>query len=390
MNMRIVLLTLLCMGLACFLPVAAQERNFGLAAANKAAEAKPEKRIALIIGNATYKAAPPLANPTNDAKAMAELMKDLGFELVGKQALLDADKNQIERAIREFGTLLRREQGVGFFYYAGHGIQVNGQNFLIPVAAKIGTERDVKYELVDMNFVLDEMSSASNRLNMVLLDACRNNPFGTRKVRSFTAGLAQVQAPNGTLIGYATQPGNVAADGSGGNSPYTDALLKVLRKPGIGVLDAFNEVGLMVQQTTNGTQQPWMSASPIQGQFYFNPSKASEVIMQQASPEAADVTYWESIKLSRNRTDFETYLALYPNGKFVSQANARIADIKHEQEAANESARAMVVNKEEYELWNNVKDSQNPDDIRLYIIKYPTGRYEAEAWKALRRLRAKK
>jgi uncharacterized caspase-like protein len=181
----------------------------------------------------------------------------------------------------------------------------------------------------------------------------------------------------------------VAADGVGKNSPYTEALLKVLRKPGIGVLDAFNEVGLEVQQATSGTQQPWLSASPIQGQFFFNPSKASEIMMQQASPEMADVTYWESIKLSRNRADFETYLTLYPNGKFVNQSNARISELKREQDAANESARAMVVNKDEYELWNNVKDSYNPDDIRLYIMKYPTGRYESEAWKALRRLRAK-
>lgn len=367
----------------------ADNRNFGVTGPGRMPDSKPEKRIALIIGNAAYKAAPPLANPTNDAKAMAELMKDLGFELIGKQALLDADKNQVERAIREFGTQLRREQGVGFFYYAGHGIQMNGQNFLIPVTAKVGSERDVKYELVDLNFILDEMSSASNRLNIVLLDACRNNPFGGRKVRSFSAGLAQVQAPNGTIIGYATQPGNVAADGTAKNSPYTEALLKVLRKPGIGVLESFNEVGLEVQQATGGIQQPWLSASPIQGQFYFNPSKASEIVMQQISPEVADVTYWESIKLSRNRGDFETYLTLYPNGKFVNQANTRVSELKREQEIASESARAMVVHKEEFELWNNVKDSNNPDDIRLYIMKHPTGRYESEAWKTLRRLKTR-
>ncbi len=227
-----------------------------------------EKRVALIIGNAAYKNATPLVNPTNDARLMAKTLAGVGFQLIGGKPLIDADRPAIERAIRDFGNALRGG-AVGLFYYSGHGVQVNGANYIIPVTANITQESDIKYELVDVGFVLDEMANAGNRLNIVILDACRNNPFGGRGLRAVSSGLAQVSAPAGTVISYATQPGNVASDGTGGNSPYTTALAAAIRMPSLDVFATFNTVGLKVKQSTSGQQQPWLATSPIEGQFYF-------------------------------------------------------------------------------------------------------------------------
>ena len=223
-----------------------------------------EKRIALIIGNGAYKNVSPLTNPPNDARLMAQTLSAVGFNLVGGKALIDADKATIERAIRDFGRALT-SGAVGLFYYAGHGVQVNGANYLIPVAANVTGEADIKYELVDASFVLDEMSNAGNRLNIVILDACRNNPFGGRGLRAVSSGLATINAPAGTVISYATQPGNVASDGVGGNSPYTTALAAAVKMQGADLFETFNTVGLKVKQTSGGKQQPWLATSPVEG-----------------------------------------------------------------------------------------------------------------------------
>ena len=239
---------------------------FGTAGAAAAAE----ERIALVIGNSAYRNVPALPNPASDARAMAKAVQSAGFELIGGGAQVDLDRAGLERVIREFGRRLGRDK-VGLFYYAGHGVQVGGANYLVPVDANLNTQADVKYELVDAGYVLDEMTAANNRLNLVILDACRNNPFGGRGIRAVSRGLAQVTAPAGTLISYATQPGEVAEDGDGANSPYTSALVKAIDAPGLGIFDMFNRVGLAVKASTNGRQQPWVASSPIDGQFYFKP-----------------------------------------------------------------------------------------------------------------------
>jgi uncharacterized protein YraI len=158
---------------------------------------------------------------------------------------------------------------VALFYYAGHGVQVRGANYLVPVGANPTREADVDFQMVDVALVLRQMESAGTRLNLVLLDACRNNPLGGRGLRSADAGLAQMRAPEGTLISYATQPGNVAQDGEGGNSPYTKALAQAVSRPGLDIFQTFNQVGLAVMQSTGNAQQPWLSTSPIRGEFYF-------------------------------------------------------------------------------------------------------------------------
>ncbi|MDR3435864.1 caspase family protein [Telmatospirillum sp.] len=282
------------------------------------AEEQAEHRVALVIGNGAYRNASPLANPPHDAELIGETLKQLGFTLVGGAPLVDADKPAMESAIREFGRQLQ-EGAVGLFYYSGHGIQVGGTNYLIPISANIASDVDVKYELVDVGFVLDEMTHANNRLNIVILDACRNNPFGRKSARAMSSGLGQVLAPAGTVIGYATQPDNVAADGTGRNSPYTTALATSLQKPGLDLFGVFNDVGIQVKQVTGGQQQPWLSASPIEGKFFF---------AGEPEPGAAgvdpDALFWDSIKASTNGEDFQNYLAKFPNGKFADLAKRKL------------------------------------------------------------------
>jgi len=173
-----------------------------------------------------------------------------------------------DRAVQEFGTALQGAS-VAFFYYAGHGVQVRGANYLVPVSANPTKETDVDFQMVNADLVLRQMEGAGTQLNLLILDACRNNPLAGRGVRATGGGLAQMQAPEGTLISYATQPGNVAQDGSDGHSPYTRALANALSTPGLDLFAVFNETGLAVKKSTGGTQQPWVASSPIEGKFYF-------------------------------------------------------------------------------------------------------------------------
>ncbi len=285
-----------------------------------------ERRVALVIGNGAYRHVSRLANPPGDARALAAALAEVGFEIVGGRPLVDADKAAMEGAIRSFGRELRGG-AVGLFYYAGHGIQVRGQNYLLPVTANVAGESDVKYELVDAGFVLDEMANAGNRLNVMILDACRNNPFGDRGLRSASSGLAQVQAPAGTVIGYATQPGAVAKDGEGDHSPYTAALVAAIRRPGLSLFDTFNEVGLRVKRATAGEQQPWLSTSPIEGQFSFVPGAVIDGSPPDLDPAAIELALWTSADRTGTKESYEAYLSEYPAGRFAAMARAALAKL---------------------------------------------------------------
>jgi uncharacterized caspase-like protein len=184
-----------------------------------ASEALAARRVALVIGNSTYQNVARLENPRNDAVLMANTLKNLGFTLTGGGAQLDLDKSALDAAVQKFGADLQGAD-VGMFYYAGHGVQVRGSNYLVPVGANPTRETDVDFQMVDVNLVLRQMEAAGTKLNLVVLDACRNNPFGGRGLRATDGGLAQMRAPEGTLISFATQPGNVAMDGQG-DSPFT-------------------------------------------------------------------------------------------------------------------------------------------------------------------------
>lgn len=224
-----------------------------------------EARNALIIGNSDYYMGI-LANPVNDARAMARVLRNVDFNVLLYENV--STKDEMKMAIRKFGNLLRNNKGVGLFYFAGHGIQVNGFNYLIPVHAEITTEEEVEYEAVDVGFVLAQMESAENRVNIVIFDACRNNPFA-RTFRSANRGLASINAPRGSLIAYATAPGSTASDGTGDNGLYTGELLKQINRNNLKIEDVFKNVRAEVVVKSNEKQIPWESSSLI-GDFYFS------------------------------------------------------------------------------------------------------------------------
>jgi formylglycine-generating enzyme required for sulfatase activity len=225
-------------------------------------EMRSEKRVALVIGNSDYKSSP-LKNPVNDARLIAKTLRDLGFEVIARE---NADQNQMKMAIDAFGKKIKGG-GVGLFYYAGHGMEVNGRNYLIPISTNINNENEVEYESVDAGRVLAKMENAGNRVSIVMLDACRDNPFA-RNFRSASKGLAQTVAPEGSYIAYAAQPGAVASDGSGNNSVFTEEFVKAIRAEGVEINKAFRQVRAAVMQKTGNKQVPWTSES-LTGDFYF-------------------------------------------------------------------------------------------------------------------------
>ena len=290
--------------------------------------ARADTRVALVVGNSEYKYVAPLTNPTNDAKLVAKTLADLGFKLVGNGPQLDLTKAQFDQVVQDFGTAIQGAD-VALFYYAGHGVQVRGANFLVPVSANPTREVDVDFQMLDVNLVLREMEYGRAKLNLLILDACRNNPFGGRAVRAVGSGLAQMQAPEGTLISFATQPGNVAQDGADGDSPYSKALAQTMRTPGLDIFRAFNEVGLLVSRATNGEQQPWISSSPIKGDFYF----AGLPEPPKVDPMAEQSRYYDAAARIDTKEAWDSFLTFYKTGYYAELARAERAKIVAAQEA---------------------------------------------------------
>ena len=240
-------------------------------------------RVALVVGNGGYVAEniPALANPVNDAKLMAKALETNGFEV---RLVTDADQAAMKAALKAFGEQLEQagDDAVGLFYYAGHGVEVLGHNYLIPIGAEIDRAVEFQTDAVPAEWVLSWMEASGNRLNMVILDACRNNPFGRH--RGGSQGLAKMDAPSGTLIAYSAAPGQVAVDGEGENSPYMAALAQAMAEPGLRVEDVFKRVRVTVETATNGKQTPWESNS-LRGDFYFV-AKAEELPAPKSSPSS--------------------------------------------------------------------------------------------------------
>jgi hypothetical protein len=199
-------------------------------------------------------------------------------------------------------------------------VQIRGSNYLVPISANPVREADVDFQMVDVALILRQMEGSGTKLNLVILDACRNNPFGGRGLRAADGGLAQIRAPEGTLLSYATQPGNIALDGSGRNSPYTSALAETMRKPGLDVFQTFNQVGLLVKRATGGAQQPWVSSSPIDGSFYFAGQGRQEVA---AAPSQATPPQPSPPRLATNQPTLEQRaLAFVTNDMARSEGSA--------------------------------------------------------------------
>jgi Caspase domain len=252
-----------------------------LIAASALHAAAAGKRVALVIGNGTYVNAPQLANPVNDADDMAAALTGLGFTVILGR---DLDKAGFDRAAREFAAALENAD-TGLVFYAGHGLQVGGQNFLVPVDAKLSRERDLDFEAVRLDFLLRQMElDGETRTNIVILDACRDNPLARNLARSMGtrsagigAGLAEVQTGVGTFIAYSTQPGNVALDGRGRNSPFAEALLHHVKDAGQTLTAVMIAVRREVLAGTGGKQVPW-DHSALTGDFYFNLAAAPQAV----------------------------------------------------------------------------------------------------------------
>ena len=282
------------------------------------AQAPLDIRVALVIGNSAYANANPLANPANDAKAMGDTLRGLGFTVI---ELRDGQKAQMAEAIARVGAALKGKQGVGMLYYAGHGLQLDWRNYMVPVDANLTKASEVPAQTIDVNSVIDTFKAAGNRMNIVVLDACRDNPFaGTASGK----GLAQVDAPPGTILAYATAPGNVADDGDdkSGNGLYTQFLLQELKKPTAKIEDVFKRVRFQVRQKSQGRQIPWESTS-LEDDFFFD---RTVKVARKPSREQEDALYqlekaaWERIQQSMNASDWYAFLQLFPNGKFSEQA----------------------------------------------------------------------
>ena len=303
--------------------------------------------MALVIGNGAYQNAPKLPNPARDAKAVADALRGLDFEVI---EAVDLDQPDMQARLDEFSGRLEGAD-TGLFYYAGHGLQVGGENFLVPIDARLQREAQVFYQTTPLETVLRTMEAAV-ATRLVLLDACRDNPLAQQLKRSMAAsrsstvgqGLAEVRTAVGTLIAYATGPGDVASDGKGEHSPFTSALLDHIATPGLEVRQVLGRVRDEVLKQTGERQVPWDSSS-LRGEFYFKPSAPEpEPESRQRHPcrsralrfrsatggfdeRQIDLGFWESMRGSGKAADFEAYLQSFPNGIFAALARSKLEDL---------------------------------------------------------------
>jgi Caspase domain len=285
-----------------------------------AALAQTEQRVALVIGNGNYVNFNRLKNPASDATAVATTLRGVGFQVIEQENLT---RRTMIQAIRSFTDKLS-PGGIALLFYAGHGIQSQGANYLLPTDAVLAVEDDLKYEAIDLQDILNKLGDARVRLSLVILDACRDNPF--KAFRTTVHGLAPIDPPRGTIIAYSTSPGKVAADGSGANSVYTAELIRAIQQPGWKLMEVFEHVAESVERETNNAQTPWINSS-FRGDFYFI-GPTTVLPPAPASLATPEIVFWQSIAASTNPTDFEAYLQQYPQGSFALLAKARIASLR--------------------------------------------------------------
>jgi len=297
------------------------------------------KRVALVIGNSAYEHAGKLDNPAKDASKDATLMADtlraLGFTLVRDAALTDLDKAGLEAAIQDFGNQIAGAEAA-LFFYAGHAVQLRGSNYLIPINANPAKDADADLQMDDIAFVLHQMEGAGTQLNIVILDACHDNPFAGNGLHTGLSGLAPMKAPERTLISFAAQPGHIARDDQDGGSAYAKALAQTLRRPGLGVFDLVNEVGLAVEHATGDAQLPFVSFSAIDGSFAFAPPATSGD--RSNAGEAA--LGWATAKDTTNIATIEAFIQRYPDTFYADLARARLNELPH---PSRKPAQAAIV-----------------------------------------------
>jgi len=294
------------------------------------------ERHALVVGNSEYSIGA-LANPANDARLMENALKAVGFEVT---VLLDASEREFNRALVEFRNRLKLAEqadsnAVALFYFAGHAVQANGENYLIPVDAEIEDEIDLEFEGVSLDTIMATLQRSGADLKLVFLDACRNNPYDATN-RSSTRGLSAIDNASGTLISFATQPGNVAEDGTGENSTYTRSLARYIQQEGLLATQVMTRVRADVMERTGGQQEPWASLG-LDRDFYFVEPETPRVVQEEAPvvPERVDghgastidLAFWQSIDGSTNPEMYQAYLDEFPEGQFRRLAQIRMREL---------------------------------------------------------------
>lgn len=286
-----------------------------------------QERIALVIGNGSYRHVGPLDNPGNDAELMAEALETVGFQVT---KVVDSDQLSMKRAISEFGRNLREAgtDATALFYYAGHAVQSYGNNYLLPIDSNIQHQADLDLYGVEADGILRQLFAARVQTSIVILDACRNNPFERRTGLS-NEGLAEMDAPVGSFIAYATSPGKVATDGFGENSPYTSSLAKAILNTSQPIEQLFKSVRVDVLNQTSGQQTPWDSSS-LTRDFYFREPPKNDARFD------AESSFWSTISDTKQPEQLELFLKIYPDSTFRSQAEERLAALRKPEEPAAE------------------------------------------------------
>ena len=279
-----------------------------------------EQRVALVIGNGAYRSVPELRNSRNDADDISEQLKRLGFSVIDGR---DLDRSAMQAALGRFAQRLRGSDA-GLVYYSGHGLQINGQNYLIPVDLKLDDGAFTPFEMVRLDDVVEALSYTDG-VRLLVLDACRDNPFANSLAQnkgsrgaSMTRGLAKIERSQGMLIAYSTQPNAVAADGSGRNSPFTAALVREMQVPGLEVATVFRRVAVNVYRETGGAQTPELSVSLLQD-FYLN-------------PQESDVGAWQKLGPSASAAGLKAFISRFPTSVMVDAARARLDAIENASE----------------------------------------------------------
>jgi Caspase domain len=347
--------------------------------------ASAQKRVALVIGNSTYQNVARLANPVNDATAIAQMFKNAGFDTVTMRR--DLGILEFKRALREFSDSAQ-DADIAVMYYAGHGIQVGDMNYMIPVDARLATENDVQDETVSLDRIMMSMQSAK-RLRLVLLDSCRENPFlnrmkVSRATRSLGRGLARVEPENNTLVAYAAKGGQVAADGTGEHSPFTSALLKYLAVPGLDVRLALGRVRDEVLKNTGNKQEPFVYGS-LGGESITLVTPPA-----QATPEAlSDIKGdYELVERVGTRKAWEAFLSSHKEGLYAELARAQLAKLMQAESKATSDSGSAHAGLAPAELtpgprpnpppsrdrvdWDLIKDTGDRAKLRDFMAKYPS------------------
>lgn len=346
---------------------------------------------ALVLGNSRYPHAP-LRNPPNDARAMAEVLKGVGFEVTlalesGRAAMLDA--------IRAYTEGLARAGAVGLFYFAGHGAQLAWRNYLLPLGEEIGDVEELRERGVDVNSLIEGLRRAGNPMNVIILDACRNNPFGSAR-RLDQKGLSQLDAPPGTLLAYATAPGHTASDGDGEHGLYTENLVRQIRVPEAKIEDVFKRVRLAVRRRSNGSQIPWESTSLEQDFWFVPPQPLLALATEEAERERREALAREEQRRAEQEVELrrKEELARLEQKRIAEEAERRRQQelAREEQRRAEEEAErrrreeaakrakpaedlAERLFEEELALWERIKESREPGPLEDYLMRYPSGRF---------------